>query len=1530
MFYRYFPLTLMLFTAFGAWGQKAQSISLQQGEQKDGVKSMLACADQFAGTISFANFQGESNDIHLDTIYFCYGDQIDIVHNADYDFSGDPNPATPPGVTYGFFSCPPTISGPDLTTILTDPCILDNPPPAGDIWITFRGNANGNITFNNGGGLQTQFNGGDPVLIWFAPLTVDNFALKQYELDPVTSEVGPCVNLNVAEAFAAVYLNEVETSNLNTNGGASGCQGSFFLTGGLPEFDSSDYNISIQLLGNPGVEGWVMNGPITHDETVLFQVPVPGIYNIIIEDGKSCGASFLANMSSCVNVTQSVQSGMAAPGDQICLDVTNESGFLDIVSIQYGLTWDGTILEYDTVINLSPLLPGFNYVTSFNSVGDSLIFSWGALSGSGVSLPNGEPMFQVCFNVIGTDGDCTDIEFLQGPLIDVYNENGDQLGFNGISGNVCVSASALVVGFVQDSVSCPGSTDGSFTVTVSGGQPPFQVTWQNTAGGPTLGPATINIDGGSFTVNNLSAGTYLVAVQDAQIPPLLTTEQVTVLGPPLFTILFDENPALCNGQTGSIKADIVLDSTVVSNPAQSYSFNWSNGATTPVISNITSGSYTLTVTQIATGCTVTGTTFLPQPPPLNVNIMPSPASCSGMADGGISVSVSGGNPDNNGDYVIQWPTIGGPGGLTVVNTVSNVSGLESDFYQLIVTDNNGCVFDQNVWLPATKVLVVDALATHVNCFNDCDGSILVTGSTTGGAPSLPYDFSWFGTPTPPPPANTTATTSTLNDLCVGTYTVVMEDAAGCKTDSTFFITAPPELQVSLINVTNESCSPGNDGSITVEVTGGIYPYTYNWNGPAADSTATGLSTGTYTVTVVDNNGCFDTISATVLAPLGPNIVSLIDDQVSCPSSMDGVLTVIALPGNAPITGYLWSNGGTTNTIAGVGPGEYSVLVSDANGCTAMDTALVIAPGPLVLDSVQLVSPQCPGLGGGSITAFISGGTAPYLFEWSNGLTGTGFNVNGSLTAGDYIVTITDDNGCPPLIENITLDDPPSIVAVFSNIDSVSCANTGMTCDGMATATAGYSDGNTAMFDFTWQSGESDNDVMSSTAVQLCAGAQTLTISDGICFVDTTVIIPAPLPIVPGQNIENVSCNGLSDGQITLLPAGGTPPYNILWANGTTGPVLAGLPAGNYTAVITDSKNCTFTHTITIIEPAVLEVSINPTQTQDVSCAGDEDGIITVVAQGGNVNLGQVVYLWENGVAPPNSSTALDLAPGDYSVTVVDVKGCEDSLTHTISEPEPIQFSLGDIMPILCFGQNTFITVDSIWGGSPTTYQFSVDGGVNRLPGDPSPVFAGTHTVTVIDVVNGCEVDTMISLSEPLEITVELPAVVEIELGDSLTSFDPVIVSSLPIDTFIWEPADQLSCTDCKNPRVTAIKNQLYTLTVIDVNGCPATAQVLLDVDNNRNVYVPNIFSPNGDGINDKFQVFTGIGVTRIHFLRLYDRWGELIFEEADLPPSPDGTPGWDGFFNGEKLNPAVFMYLLEVEFVDGRVLLYRGDVTLVR
>jgi gliding motility-associated-like protein len=436
----------------------------------------------------------------------------------------------------------------------------------------------------------------------------------------------------------------------------------------------------------------------------------------------------------------------------------------------------------------------------------------------------------------------------------------------------------------------------------------------------------------------------------------------------------------------------------------------------------------------------------------------------------------------------------------------------------------------------------------------------------------------------------------------------------------------------------------------------------------------------------------------------------------------------------------------------------------------------------------------------------------------------------------------------------------------------------------------------------------------------------------------TVFIPSPDSLRIGSIVkDNVSCTGDTDGSITLQAAGGTPPYTYSWSTNETGPTISNLAPGIYIAVIDDANGCSFTVSTEIEEPdpfILLQADI-----QDISCNGFDNGSYTVTFQGGTVLMGTPTYTWSNGIAPATSSIAQNLAAGTYSVTGTDDKGCQADISFDITEPAPIGFNIADIPPINCFNESTFITVDSAFGGSNTVFAFEVDNFGESPLGTLYPIFAGEHTITVYDngVADGCFVDTMITVTEPAPISINLPAMVEIELGDTLFQMNPAISATTQIDSFLWSPTTGLLCpndtfmlVNCPNPTVNIFESMTYSLTIIDENGCEASDEIFIEVDANRNVFIPNIFSPNDDGRNDIFRVYTGLGVASINYFRVFNRWGSPIYDMRDIAPSPDGTVGWDGRFNGERLNPDVYVYLIEVTFLDGETLLYRGDVTLLR
>lgn len=299
-----------------------------------------------AGTLSPPGpLIGQSNDFLGDTIFLCLGDTIQINHNDDQDLSGDPNMATPAGIGYSIFTCAPTTTGPDTAAIKNDPCTFDDGNATYGFYVYTGGTLSGDVPFFNDGNLQTNFNGGAPAVFHFAPITFDALfmgALAEYEGTPV----GDCVSLSADQEFVVAYLNEITITELSLNG----CQGSFRVQGGLSELDNSDYSsITISRQDNPAILGTVLSGPADHDDVVTFSVPTPGTYVISVEDGKSCGGTAVTPMiTACDAVVFELPLTNVLPSTNECVSLT-VGNFVDIISAQFTVTWDPTILSISGV-----------------------------------------------------------------------------------------------------------------------------------------------------------------------------------------------------------------------------------------------------------------------------------------------------------------------------------------------------------------------------------------------------------------------------------------------------------------------------------------------------------------------------------------------------------------------------------------------------------------------------------------------------------------------------------------------------------------------------------------------------------------------------------------------------------------------------------------------------------------------------------------------------------------------------------------------------------------------------------------------------------------------------------------------------------------------------------------------------------------------------------------------------------------------------------------------------------------------------
>ena len=237
-----------------------------------------------------------------------------------------------------------------------------------------------------------------------------------------------------------------------------------------------------------------------------------------------------------------------------------------------------------------------------------------------------------------------------------------------------------------------------------------------------------------------------------------------------------------------------------------------------------------------------------------------------------------------------------------------------------------------------------------------------------------------------------------------------------------------------------------------------------------------------------------------------------------------------------------------------------------------------------------------------------------------------------------------------------------------------------------------------------------------------------------------------------------------------------------------------------------------------------------------------------------------------------------------------------------------------------------IKIDSVEGGvEPYLYQF--EGGAFTSQVAYYGLTSDTYTIVVMDA-EGCEFTEVVFIDEPPLVTLDLyPVDTLIHLGDSI-QLEGYVNPSIPLSDTTWTETSWLSCTDCLDPWAAPLQNTMYELIVTDTNGCSAVANSLIRIENQQLVYIPNAFSPNNDGANDVFMIYAGTGVARVVEFRVFNRWGELMFAEENFQPNDPGF-GWDGRLNGNTLNPAVFVYFVEIEFVNGRTEIFKGDVTLI-
>ena len=984
----------------------------------------------------------------------------------------------------------------------------------------------------------------------------------------------------------------------------------------------------------------------------------------------------------------------------------------------------------------------------------------------------------------------------------------DSLGCVALDSTLISQPPKLMGSFTSVSILCRGESTGSIDFTPAGGTPPYSFSWSNGA---------ITED-----ISNLAAGTFILTLMDSL--GCLYLDSVTLTQPG--STLGDSavlTHILCNGDsTGNIDLSVF-------GATPPYSYLWSTGDTTQDLSSLPAGIFTVTITDF-NGCQLLDTFQLTEPAAIFVSILAQDPLVFGDSNGFIDLTVGGGVAP----YVYAWSN----GEIS-----QDIDSLPSGTYSFSITDGNGCIYQDTIFLVDPPVLTDSIAGQNIACRGDTTGAVQLF--VAGGR--VPYTFLW----------NTGDTTQNISDLLPGTYSVIVTDSVGTQVFDTVTLTQPATVLWDSLSRTDVFCYGDLTGEVFLTVSGATPPYSYLWSNGAITQNLIGVAANLYSVTITDAQGCIlrdtidlpapavfvDTLHATSLACFGDttgsvwvdiyggsppyqiiwatgdtvdslfglpggNYALVIIDSLGCdlqdsidvfepgfldpePLAIDvacfgdssGMVLGIINGGTAPFS-YIWSTGDTTQNIFGLFPGSYSLVVTDANGCNGGDSAQVSQPLAPLSGIINPVNILCNGDSTGSATLNVGGGRLPYQYLWSTGDTLASAN---NLPAGTYSVLVTDSGACI-LADTVVLTEPAALNLSFSN-QNVFCFGDSSGI-GSAIVTGG-----TGGYDYLWSTGDTLD-----TVTGLVAGSYFLAVMDSNgCSISDSINLTEPQELISSVTWVDVLCFGLNTGSVDLSISGGVVPYNYLWSNGAISEDLTGVAAGQYSAIVTDSNGCTVNDTATLIQPAQA-LFINP-QVDSVVCFGENNGSIFLLTSGGSAPYS---YSWAAG----DTTQGIDsLFAGAYAVTLTDSQGCQLIDTIQVDEPNPLAITFLT-QNVSCNGLGNGAIDLSVAGGTqPWTYNWSTGDTTQDITG----LNPGVYSVIVIDS-NGCSITDSITVIQPAPLGNTLFPVHVLCYGQNTGGvFQTVQGGSSPY-TFLWSNGATTS-------GLTGVTAGTYSVTVTDAMGC---------------------------------------------------------------------------------------------------------------
>ncbi|MGM0649200.1 MAG: gliding motility-associated C-terminal domain-containing protein, partial [Bacteroidota bacterium] len=783
---------------------------------------------------------------------------------------------------------------------------------------------------------------------------------------------------------------------------------------------------------------------------------------------------------------------------------------------------------------------------------------------------------------------------------------------------------------------------------------------------------------------------------------------------------------------------------------------------------------------------------------------------------------------------------------------------------------------------------VTATGVDVSCHGESTGE--ATATVSHGRP--PYLYNWSNGVS----HSTHQENHTVDGLAAGTHYVSVVDDNGCMVFAPVEI-SEPEYPLSIESEMDSlACYNSDDGSINITTSGGTSPYTFAWSNGETSESVNNLPAGSYTLTITDDNGCTlsENFDISQPEPLALNFNTI---DVDCTNSNTGSIEAIVTGGITPYA-YSWSNGETGSSIDSLSSGHYDVTVTDANGCTISDGVDILEPdNPLVVtDSINNV--LCNGENTGSIHLDISGGTSPYTCAWYNESESYWLNetspVLNDIYAGDYTVIVTDAQGCTEEL-SIRITEPPAFESDAIVTDVLCHGNS----DG---AIETILSGGTEPYTFEWSNGATTQNLDS-----ISAGEYSLTITDdnGCTYFLDTVVSQPDNPLTSTIDTKDVRCYGDSTGQISVETSGGTPPYSYEWSNGADTNTLSDMPAGTYSLTVTDANNCMH-YTGGEIDQPDAPLSTDYTTT-DASCYGYSDGMIEIHVEGGTL---PYTVIWDDNeyLINNNIHTLINIPAGTYNFTLVDANDCKLYNNFVIEQPEAIDINF-ETGIVSCYGGEDGQVTTIIEGGTePYSYNWSNGSTSQNL----NNVTAGTYHFTLTDNQN-CQQDTSIEVETFPEIITEY----SIEPKTCIDKDDASILLSASGGTgdFIYEWSSGQN-----TPNINNLASGSYGVTITDGNNCEKFLDIYIPENDTECLYIPNSFTPNGDGYNDTW-VLRNIEAYPSAMVQVFAKDGRILFE------ANGGYTPWDGTYNGKDVPSGTYYYVVDLNNGDEP---YKGSLTILR